>query len=51
MSDLGHLVAAADSLKMIEHDWLWINLNLMPYLDNLDDPNERAVFASIPFFF
>jgi hypothetical protein len=45
MPDLGHLVSCADSLKLIEQDWVWISLYLMADLKSLDDPNEKATFA------
>ncbi|TPX34079.1 hypothetical protein SmJEL517_g03274 [Synchytrium microbalum] len=43
--EVGHLVAAADSLKAIEKDWTWIEENLLSELQELEDPTDQEAFA------
>ncbi|KAJ3074761.1 hypothetical protein HDU98_010351 [Podochytrium sp. JEL0797] len=47
--ETGHVVAAAESLKAIMKDWLWIEENLLKDLSNLEDLADQEAFALTKF--
>ncbi|KAJ3411856.1 hypothetical protein HDV05_001645 [Chytridiales sp. JEL 0842] len=43
--ETGHMVAAGETLKAAQNDWKWIEDNLLPEMDELEDPSDKESYA------